>query len=119
MKYDYDNLKKKINDIKNVSKKYDIDFKNTVNFIADIDYTNVTRELKYSMYDVLELLYEIENDKYRDLISNYSKAYLEMSDFYVGENLPKSDFKKNLIDIYIFMFYILENCNVMTEYDVD
>ena len=42
-----------------------------------------------------------------------------MSDFYVGKNLPKDDFKKNLMDIYMFMFYVLENATYMNEYDVD
>ena len=29
------------------------------------------------------------------------------------------DFKKNLMDIYLFMDYVLKNVNVMNEYDVD
>ena len=119
MKYDIDSLNKKLNDIQNEKDILNDELKDTIDYIADIDETNVTRELKYSMYDGLERMYQIENDKYHDLIWRYSDSYLEMSDFYVGKNLPKDDFKKNLMDIYMFMFYVLENATYMNEYDVD
>jgi len=119
MKYDIDSLNKKLNDINSESDILNIHLKQTIDNISDLDETNVTRELKYSMYDGLDKLYEIENDKYHDLIWRYSDSYLEMSDFYVGKNLPKDDFKKNLSDIYMFMYYVLENMNYMNEYDVD
>ena len=119
MKYDINSLNKKLNDISKKKDELNKEFKKTINHFADIDESNVIRELKYSMYDGLERLYEIENDKYHDLIGRYSDSYLEMSDFYVGKNLPKDDFKKKLSDIYIFMYYVLENMNYMNEYDVD
>ena len=71
------------------------------------------------MYDGLDRLYQIENDKYHDLIWRYSDSYLEMSDFYVGPDLPRDDFKKNLTDIYLFANYVVENVSLMNEYDVD
>ena len=124
MKFDYESLNKKLNDIQDKKEVFNEELKKTINFVADLDESNVTRELKYTMYEGLDKLYEINNDKYHDLIGRYSKAYLEMSDFYVGENLPKDDFKKNLIDIYIFANYVLENANAnanndMNDYDVD
>jgi len=124
MKFDYESLNKKLNDIQHKKEVFNEELKKTINFVADLDESNVTRELKYTMYEGLDKLYEINNDKYHDLIGRYSKAYLEMSDFYVGENLPKDDFKKNLIDIYIFANYVLENANAnanndMNDYDVD
>jgi|TARA_B110000285_G_C14965384_1_gene533808 hypothetical protein len=119
MKYDIDSLNKKLNDINSERDILNDNLKQTIDNISDLDETNVTRELKYTMYDGLDKLYEIENDKYHDLIWKYSDSYLEMSDFYVGKNLPKEDFKKNLSDIYMFMYYVLENMNYMNDYDVD
>ena len=129
MKYDIDNLNKKLNNIQNKKDILNDELKDTIDYIADIDETNQTRELKYSMYDGFERMYQIENDKYHDLIGKYSDAYLEMSDFYVGPDLPRDDFKKNLIDIYLFANYVVENIDTknghemngcgMNEYDVD
>ena len=119
MKYDLDELNEKFNKINYDKDILNEELKESIHHIADIDETNITRELKYDMYDGLERIYQIENDKYKDLISRYSQAYLEMSDFYVGEELPRDDFKKNVLDIYTFIFYVLENCNIMNEYDVD
>tara|TARA_B110001450_G_scaffold231668_1_gene233722 strand:- start:1662 stop:2015 length:354 start_codon:yes stop_codon:yes gene_type:complete len=113
------NLEKKLNNISIKKDELNDDLKNIIHYLADLDETNQTRQLKYDMYDGLDKLYEIENDKYHDLIWKYSDSYLEMSDFYVGKNLPKDDFKKNLSDIYMFMYYVLENMNYMNEYDVD
>jgi len=47
------------------------------------------------------LHYNMMNERYKNLISGYSEAYLEMSDFYYGEELPydiycKEFKKKNL-----------------------
>ena len=119
MKFNIDDLNKRLNDINNNKKKLNNDLKNTIDHFADLDTTNVTRELKYSMYTGLERLYQIENDKYHDLIGKYSQAYLDICDFYVGKDLPRDDFKKNLIDIYIFADYVVKNANVMNTYDVD
>ena len=119
MKYDYEKLYEKIYKINSEKDILNDELKQTIHDIADIDETNITRDLKYNMYEGLERIYQIENDKYKDLISKYSMAYLEMSDFYVGPELPRKDFKQNLIDIYTFAFYVLENTNIMNEYDVD
>jgi len=54
-----DELEKKMNDIKIKSEKMDDD-----------------------------LHYDMMNERYKNLISGYSLAYLEMSDFYYGEELP-------------------------------
>ena len=101
MKFDIDSLNEKLNTINSEKDILNEELKNTIDYIADIDETNVTRELKYSMYDGLERMYQIENDKYHDLIGRYSEAYLEMSDFYVGKDLPRDDFKKKLIDTFL------------------
>ena len=41
------------------------------------------------MYDGFERLYQIENDKYHDLIGKYSQTPPDICDFYVGPNLPR------------------------------
>jgi hypothetical protein len=119
MKYNIDDLNKRLNKISENAHELNNELKNTVNHIAEIDTTNMTRELKYSMYNGFERLYQIENDKYHDLIDKYSQSYLDICDFYVGKDLPKDDFKKNLFDIYLFANYVLENIDAMNNYDVD
>lgn len=116
---DINDLEKRLNNIDNKKEELNDDLKNIIHHFADLDKTNQTRILKYSMYDGFERLYQIENDKYHDLISKYSQAYLDICDFYVGPDLPRDDFKKNLMDIYLFMDYVVENIDVMNTYDVD
>ena len=126
MKYNLDELENKLKKIDTKNKGLNQELKDTINYIADIDETNVTRELKYNMYEGAERLYQIENDKYKDLIDQFSMAYLEMSDFYVGPELPRKDFKDNLIGIYMLFFWIIANYDnlektriILEEYDVD
>ena len=126
MKYNLNELEKKLNKIETKNEKLNDELKQTIDHVADIDETNVTRELKYSMYEGSEKLYQIENDKYKDLIGQFSLEYLEMSDFYVGPELPRKDFKDNLIGMYMLFFWIIANYDnlektriVLEEYDVD
>lgn len=116
---DINDLERRLNDISIEKDELNNDFKNTIHHLADLDTTNMTRQLKYDMYYGLERIYQIENDKYHDLIGKYSQAYLDICDFYVGEDLPRDNFKKNLMDIYLFTDYVIKNINVMNEYDVD
>ena len=126
MNYDLDELENKLNKIEIKNEELNEELKQTIHHIADIDESNVTRELKYSMYEDAERLYQIENDKYKDLIGQFSMAYLEMSDFYVGPKLPRKDFKDNLIGMYMLFFWIIANYDnlektriILEEYDVD
>ena len=60
-------------------------------------------QIKQDYYDLLpeyEKNYQKENDEYKKLISGFSKAYLEISDFYVGENLPRQTFLDSKKDMY-------------------
>ena len=72
---DIEKLENLLKNIENESKKID----------DDIDYKN-------------------KNNQYKELISNYSKAYLELSDFYYGPELPYDiyckEFKKKNIRIF-------------------
>ena len=60
----------------------------------------------YSQLPHYEKLYQMKNDEYKELISNYSQAYLDICDFYVGPELPRETFfdsKDSLNELY-FMF---------------
>jgi len=69
-------------------------------------------ELKQEYYHTLdekEKLYQQKNNEYKELISGFSDAYLEMSSFYVGPELPRYDEKtfldtKDDINLLYFMF---------------
>ena len=49
------------------------------------------KENYYSHLGEKEKKYQKENDEYKTLISRYSDAYLEMSAFYVGPELPRQE----------------------------
>lgn len=65
-------------------------------------------EKYYSKLNPHELLYQKNNEKYKKLISEFSKAYLEMSDFYVGPELPRTtylDSPKDFSELVIIFFF--------------
>lgn len=132
MVFDIESMTKKINDIEKEKDKLNEELKETINKICDRDITQQTKEIKYSMYDGKEKDYQIHNDRYRELISGFSDAYLSMSDFYVGPELPKDfvipveTYLDNIPELYsIFIFFALFQENLehidkaMKEYDVD
>ena len=47
----------------------------------------------YHTLDEKEKLYQQKNNEYKELLSGFSDAYLEMSSFYVGPNLPREHVK--------------------------
>ena len=53
--------------------------------------------------------YDRNNKIYKDWISKYSKPYIEMSEFYVGEELPREHYlqsKKDVVELYkLFLYY--------------
>tara|TARA_B100000676_G_scaffold16154_1_gene14485 strand:- start:262 stop:558 length:297 start_codon:yes stop_codon:yes gene_type:complete len=53
--------------------------------------------------------YDKNNKIYKNWISKYSKSYIEMSEFYVGEELPREHYlqsKKDVIELYkLFLYY--------------
>ena len=68
----------------------------------------------YETYPENEREYQEMNDKYKKWISRYSKAYIEMSEFYVGEELPRHhestylDSQKDIKDLYsLFGIYAM------------
>lgn len=65
------------------------------------------KEYYYNTLPKYEKDYQIKNDKYKELISNFSKAYLEICDFYVGDNLLREHYlqsKKDIYELYFIMW---------------
>ncbi len=85
----------------------------------DLDEMNLNdkeniKNMYYETYSEGERKYQIMNDKYKKWISQYSKAYIEMSEFYVGEELPRNhestylDSGKDVKDLYsLFGIYAM------------
>lgn len=104
-----DDLENKLNKISFESKNLDSDFKNLAKNIYEKDDTKRTRQDYYNCLSESERDYQEKNDIYKDWINSYSKSYIEMSEFYVGEELPREHYlqsKKDVIELYkLFMYY--------------
>ena len=96
-----DNLEKSLNNIQNELKKVDKDYKELTKTLSEYD--PIAKEYYYDTLDPLEREYRIYNDRYQDLISKYSLAYLEMSEWYVGEFLPYNIFLKEIKGIHTYL----------------
>ena len=74
------------------------------------DKINIKKEY-YQTLHKYEVVYQKKNDEYKELISQFSKAYLELCEFYVGPELPREtylDSKKNMMElILIFIFFAM------------
>jgi len=109
---DYDAMEKKLNQLKYVLDN-DNSVKNIAKNIKNNDYADIKtkEEAKQEYYTQLpkyERLYQIENDKYKQLISQFSEAYLEICDFYVGPELPRKHYlqsKKEVQELYLMLAF--------------
>ena len=58
-----------------------------------------------------EQIYQKKNEEYKNLISQFSQAYLDLSDFYVGYELPRETFLDTKYDVFklylMFWFYAM------------
>ena len=111
MNIDY--LEEKLNNLQNKLTKENDNLKNLSKNMNDknIDDLILEDKIKQNYYSFLsssEKNYEKRNDEYKKLISNYSQAYLDICDFYVGPALPKETYldDKHNINILYFMFII-------------
>jgi hypothetical protein len=117
-------LLKKLNHIDKLSENSEKQFNNTVN-----SFINKDTEFNESIYNSLnenKKDYYIKCKQYKSFISQYSKAYREMADWYYGEELTYKDYcilfnktnennplhntylnsKKDIIELYkLFLFY--------------
>jgi hypothetical protein len=107
---DIDKLEEKLNNIN--AKKDDTDLDGLIHKLKLMNdkYNIDNLEIKGYYYGTLtkyEKIYQIKNDKYKELISNFSEAYLEICDFYVGDNLPREHYlqsKKDIYELYLLMW---------------
>lgn len=93
MKWDLDKLEGKLLNASKNLKKYDEELKKTTEKIYRNDKSNVSIE---SLQSILgdDAGYIIANKKYKQWIHSYSKEYIEMSEWYYGEDLPYSVYCK-------------------------
>jgi len=108
-------MEKKLNNIDSMLKNDD-STKIINNILKNENFEKLDEEKKfyvkneyYNNFSENEKEYQKKNDKYKEWISNYSKEYIEMSEYYVGEELPREHYlqsKKDIIELYkLFLFY--------------
>ena len=86
------------NSIKDISEN----IKNNV--FSDEQTKEEAKQEFYSQLPNYEKLYQMKNDEYKELISGFSDAYLEICDFYVGPELPREHYlqsKKDVAELYL------------------
>ena len=93
------------------------------NPMTDADDKELARNEFYSHMSKYEADYQRANDDYKELISRYSKPYLQMSDFYVGPKLPTHSFlssKEDVCQLYgLFVLLGVATIFGYTEEDID
>ena len=98
MKWDLDKLESRLANATEKLKECGEDLKKTT---EKIYYNDEFDESIHSLKDILgeDSEYIIANKKYKQWINSYSKEYIEMSEWYYGEELPYSvyckEFKKD------------------------
>ena len=102
MKWDFDKLEKSLNHSSEELKKEEKSFKELVIEIAGLDESNETTDILYEVLSDEEKEYDRINKAYQKYISQYSKAYIELSEYYYGPELPYDvycrEFKKGKKD---------------------
>ena len=100
---DIKELSEKLNKIDN-SLKNDTIYESLFKNLKDYD-----PEIKNTYYNSLnpsERDYQKRNDEYKQLVSQFSQAYLDLCEWYVGPELPRETFldDKNNINSLYFLF---------------
>ena len=95
MEWDLNALQGKLSTITDTSKQCDKKFKETVHNVALQDDSKESYETLYETMTDEEKEYHQMNEKYKQYISGFSDAYIQMSEFYVGPELPYDVYKKH------------------------
>ena len=95
MEWNFDSLKNKLESISDESKTCDKTFKETVENISSQDESKESYDILYDTMSKDEKEYHQMNEKYKEYISWFSDAYIQMSEFYVGPELPYDVYKKH------------------------
>ena len=88
MKWDFDKLEKSLNHSSDELKKEEKSFKELVIEIAEKDESEETCDILFEVLSEEEKEYYRTNKAYQKYISQYSQAYIEMSEHYYGPELP-------------------------------
>ena len=96
-----DKLEKSLNNCNDTLKDINYDYNELVKRLSKKDPR--AKEYYYDTLEPLEREYMINNDRYKELISHYSVAYLELSEWYVGEYLPCNIFLKEIKGIHTYL----------------
>ena len=84
----YDALEEKLNNISESLKEEDESFKRLVQDISEKDDTKLSSDIFNQVFTEEEREYHKVNSAYKRYISQYSKEYIEMSEYYYGTELP-------------------------------
>ena len=84
----YDALEERLNKISDSLKEEDESFKRLVHDISKKDDTNLSSDILNQVLTEEEKDYHKANNAYKQYISQYSKEYIEMSEYYYGPELP-------------------------------
>jgi len=99
MNWDTQALQNKLKNVSDDLQATEKTFKETIENISIQDETKESYDVLYSTMTDEEKEYHIINEKYKEYISRFSEAYIKMSEFYYGPELPydvyKKHFKKN------------------------
>jgi hypothetical protein len=100
---DINKLSEKLKEIDD-SLKTDKSYESLLKGLKDFD-PRVKNEY-YNSLDPFERDYQKRNDEYKQLVSQFSQAYLDLCEWYVGPELPRETFldDKNSINSLYFLF---------------
>lgn len=87
-KWDLDFLEKKLNNIEKDINESNKSFKDIIINIAKKDETKESYSLLFDELNEDEKDYFLKNEAYKKYISQYSKEYIELSEWYYGPELP-------------------------------
>lgn len=98
-KFNINKMENKLNIIMKKSNIYNNNFKETSKSIITKYDNSIPFDILLNIIDEDKRDYFIKNEAYKKYISQYSKEYIEMSDYYYGPELPYNiyinEFKKN------------------------
>ena len=131
MEWDLDALQGKLSTITESSKECDKQFKETIQNVSLQDESKESYETLYETMTDEEKEYHQMNEKYKQYISGLSDAYIKMTEWYVGPELPYDVYKKyfkkeetyleskkGIEEMYaIFIFYMMLEASMNNVYD--
>ena len=85
---DLEALEKKLNGISNELEDEEESLKEMIIHLAEKDETKQSQAILYDILSEEEKGYHNANEAYKKYISQYSKEYIELSEYYYGPELP-------------------------------